>query len=198
MTQINQISGDFASPHHAGSPNRSGALKRVAAAEALRCAIARCSLGAILVASSEKGVVAILIDDDAETLVDDLRDRFPLARLVEGGGRQQAMARQVATFVEAPTLGLGLPLDVRGTAFQQRVWQALREIPAGRIASYADIASAIGAPKAVRAVAGACANNKLAVAIPCHRVVKSDGSLSGYAWGVERKRMLLDREGVVQ
>jgi AraC family transcriptional regulator of adaptative response/methylated-DNA-[protein]-cysteine methyltransferase len=198
MTQINQISGGFASPHHAGSPNRSGALKRVSAAEALRYAMARCSLGAILVASSEKGVVAILIDDDAETLVDDLRDRFPLARLVEGGGRQQAMAKQVATFVEAPTLGLGLPLDVRGTAFQQRVWQALREIPAGRIASYADIASAIGAPKAVRAVAGACANNKLAVAIPCHRVVKSDGSLSGYAWGVERKRMLLDREGVVQ
>ena len=97
-------------------------------------------------------------------------------------------------FVEAPELGLDLPLDVRGTAFQQRVWQALREIPAGQTASYAEIAARIGAPKAVRAVAQACGANPLAVAIPCHRVVRSDGSLSGYRWGVERKRALLERE----
>jgi AraC family transcriptional regulator of adaptative response/methylated-DNA-[protein]-cysteine methyltransferase len=198
MTQINDISGGLASRLPAGPPKPMGTLKDASADEAMRYAIARCSLGSILVASSSKGVVAILIGDDVETLSDDLRDRFPRARLVDGGASQQVNTTQVATFVEAPTLGLGLPLNMRGTAFQQRVWQALREIPAGRIASYADIASAIGAPKAVCAVASACANNNLAVAIPCHRVVKSDGLLSGYAWGVERKRVLLDREGIVQ
>jgi AraC family transcriptional regulator of adaptative response/methylated-DNA-[protein]-cysteine methyltransferase len=127
-------------------------------------------------------------------LVRGLQDRFPKANLIGDDSTYEAFVACVVGFVEAPSLGLDLPLDVRGTAFQQRVWQALREIPAGETVSYAEVARRIGTPKAVRAVAGACAANNLAVAIPCHRVVRNDGSLSGYAWGVERKRMLLDRE----
>ena len=126
----------------------------------------------------------------------DLQDRFPRATLIGGDAGFEHLVAKVVGFVEAPRLGLDLPLDVRGTAFQQRVWQALREIPAGATASYAEIAKRIGAPKAVRAVAQACAANRLAVAIPCHRVVRNDGALSGYRWGVERKRALLDREAV--
>ncbi|MBC7802131.1 MAG: bifunctional DNA-binding transcriptional regulator/O6-methylguanine-DNA methyltransferase Ada [Gemmatimonadaceae bacterium] len=162
--------------------------------EVIRFAVAQCSLGAILVASSEKGVASILLDDDPDALVRNLQDRFPKARLVGADAEYEALVARVVGFVEAPGLGLDLPLDVRGTAFQQRVWQALRDIPAGRTVTYTDIARAIGAPKAVRAVAGACAANALAVAIPCHRVVRNDGSLSGYRWGVERKRALIDRE----
>jgi AraC family transcriptional regulator of adaptative response/methylated-DNA-[protein]-cysteine methyltransferase len=160
----------------------------------IRFAVGECSLGAILVATSEKGVCAILMGDDPEPLVRDLQDRFPRARLIGGDAEYEKLVAKVVGFVEAPQIGLDLPLDVRGTAFQQRVWQALRELPAGTTASYADIARKIGAPKSVRAVAGACAANAIAVAIPCHRVVKTDGSLSGYRWGVERKRTLINRE----
>ena len=162
--------------------------------EELRFAIGQCSLGAILVASSAKGVAAILIGDDPEALAHDLQDRFPKAHLVGGDAEFETLVAQVVGFVEAPHIGLALPLDVRGTAFQQRVWQALQEIPVGETASYTGIAARIGAPGSVRAVAGACAANTLAVAIPCHRVVRHDGALSGYRWGVERKRELLTRE----
>jgi len=161
---------------------------------AIRFAVGECSLGAILVAASERGLCAILLDDDPDALVRELQDRFPKAELIGGDAGFERLVAQVVGFVEAPGIGLDLPLDVRGTAFQQRVWQALRAIPAGETASYAQIAERIGAPKATRAVAGACASNTLAVAIPCHRVVRSDGALSGYRWGVERKRALLERE----
>jgi AraC family transcriptional regulator, regulatory protein of adaptative response / methylated-DNA-[protein]-cysteine methyltransferase len=162
--------------------------------EEIRFAVGQTSLGAILVASSKRGVAAILLGDDPDELVRDLQDRFPKARLIGGDHDYEAVVAQVVGFIEAPEIGLNLPLDVRGTAFQQRVWQALQEIPVGKTVSYTEVARRIGSPNAVRAVAGACAANNLAVAIPCHRVVRNDGSLSGYAWGVERKRVLLDRE----
>jgi AraC family transcriptional regulator of adaptative response/methylated-DNA-[protein]-cysteine methyltransferase len=165
--------------------------------EEIRFAVGETSLGAILVASSKKGVASILLGTDPDTLVRNLQDRFPKARLIGADGDYEALVARVVGFVEAPNLGLDLPLDVRGTAFQQRVWQALQEIPVGQTVSYAEVARRIGSPKAVRAVAGACAANNLAVAIPCHRVVRNDGSLSGYAWGVERKRVLLDREAAL-
>ena len=152
------------------------------------------SLGAILVASTKKGVAAILLGDDPEDLVRNLQDRFPNARLIGADRDYEALVAQVVGFVEAPRLGLNLPLDVRGTAFQERVWKVLQEVPVGATVSYAEVARRIGTPKSVRAVAAACAANKLAVAIPCHRVIRNDGSLSGYAWGVDRKRILLDRE----
>jgi AraC family transcriptional regulator of adaptative response/methylated-DNA-[protein]-cysteine methyltransferase len=157
-------------------------------------AVGQCSLGSILVAKSQIGVCAILLADDADQLVRDLQDRFPRAQLIGGDSDFEQWVAKVVGFVEAPAVGLDLPLDVRGTAFQQRVWQALRKIPAGTTASYSDIARRIGAPKSVRAVAQACAANAIAVAIPCHRVVRTDGALSGYRWGVERKRALLARE----
>ncbi|WPP46767.1 bifunctional DNA-binding transcriptional regulator/O6-methylguanine-DNA methyltransferase Ada [Pseudomonas sp. AN-1] len=160
----------------------------------IRFAVGECSLGSILVAASELGVCAILLGDDPDALARDLQDRFPKAELIGADAAFEQLVATVVGFVEMPGRGLDLPLDVRGTAFQQRVWQALREIPAGTTASYAEIAQRIGTPKAVRAVAGACAANALAVAIPCHRVVRSDGGLSGYRWGVERKRALLERE----
>jgi AraC family transcriptional regulator of adaptative response/methylated-DNA-[protein]-cysteine methyltransferase len=157
-------------------------------------AVGECSLGSILVARSARGVCAILLGDDPQTLAKDLQDRFPQANLTAGDAEFEKLIAQVVGFVESPAAGLDLPLDVRGTAFQQRVWQALRKIPAGTRATYSEIASRIGSPKSVRAVAQACAANALAVAIPCHRVVRSDGALSGYRWGVERKQALLDRE----
>jgi AraC family transcriptional regulator of adaptative response/methylated-DNA-[protein]-cysteine methyltransferase len=160
----------------------------------IRFAVGQCSLGSILVAATDKGVCAIQFGDDPDALVRDLQDRFPKAQLIGGDREFEQLVAKVVGFVEAPAQGLDLPLDVRGTAFQQRVWQALREIPAGSTASYAEIANRIGAPKAVRAVAQACGANALAVAIPCHRVVRNDGALSGYRWGVERKRALLTRE----
>ncbi len=160
----------------------------------IRFAVGESTLGAILVARSERGVCAILMGDDPHALVRNLEDRFPRAHLIGGDTDFEQLVATVVGFVEAPATGLDLPLDIRGTAFQQRVWQALREIPAGQTASYTEIARRIGAPTAVRAVAGACAANALAVAIPCHRVVRGDGSLSGYRWGVERKRHLLDLE----
>lgn len=157
-------------------------------------AVAQCSLGAILVAQSERGICAILLGDEPEPLLKDLQDKFPKARLIGGDDTFERLVAEVIGFVEAPALGLALPLDVQGTAFQERVWQALREVPPGTTVSYTDIAERIGAPKAVRAVAQACAANAIAVAIPCHRVVRRDGDLSGYRWGIERKRQLLDRE----
>ena len=160
----------------------------------IRFAVGESFLGSILVAASGRGVCAILMGDDPDELARDLRARFPRADLVDGDSEFEELVSRVVGFVEAPGPGLDLPLDRRGTAFQRRVWQALRETPPGDTASYADIANRIGAPKSVRAVAQACAANALAVAIPCHRVVRSDGGLSGYRWGVERKRALLARE----
>jgi AraC family transcriptional regulator of adaptative response/methylated-DNA-[protein]-cysteine methyltransferase len=160
----------------------------------IRFAIGDCSLGSVLVANSDRGVCAILLGDDPDALARELQDQFPRANLIGGDAGFERLVARVVAFVEAPARGLDLPLDIRGTAFQQRVWQALRKIPTGATASYADIARRIGAPKSVRAVAQACAANRLAVAIPCHRVVCNDGGLSGYRWGVERKRALLDRE----
>ncbi|WP_085710036.1 MULTISPECIES: bifunctional DNA-binding transcriptional regulator/O6-methylguanine-DNA methyltransferase Ada [unclassified Pseudomonas] len=160
----------------------------------IRFAVGQCSLGAILVAQSDRGICAILLGDDPHQLVCDLQDQFRRANLIGADAEFEQLIAHVVGFIEAPAIGLDLPLDVRGTAFQERVWQALREIPVGSTASYADIAQRIGSPKAVRAVAQACGANSLAVAIPCHRVVRSDGNLSGYRWGVERKRELLYRE----
>jgi AraC family transcriptional regulator, regulatory protein of adaptative response / methylated-DNA-[protein]-cysteine methyltransferase len=162
----------------------------------IRFAIGECSLGSILVASSERGVCAISMDDDPDRLVKDLQDRFPRANLISGDHDFEKLVAKVVGFIEGPKIGLDLPLDVQGTPFQKRVWQALREIPAGATASYSEIANRIGLPKSIRAVAQACAANALAVAIPCHWVVRNDRHLSGYRWGVERKRALLEREGV--
>lgn len=162
--------------------------------EEIRFAIGECSLGSILVARSERGVCAILLGNDPDSLARDLQDKFPRATLIGGDPEFEHLVARVVGFVEAPALGLDLPLDVRGTAFQQRVWRALREIPPGVTVSYTALANRIGAPTSVRAVAQACAANALAVAIPCHRVVRNDGGLSGYRWGVERKRALLQRE----
>lgn len=157
-------------------------------------ALGQCSLGGILVAQSARGICAILLGDDPEALLRDLQDRFPKASLIGADAAFEQQIAQVVGLIEAPSLGLQLPLDVRGTAFQERVWQALREIPPGSTVSYAELAARIGAPKAVRAVGSACGANPLAVAIPCHRVLRSDGALSGYRWGLERKRALLLRE----
>jgi AraC family transcriptional regulator, regulatory protein of adaptative response / methylated-DNA-[protein]-cysteine methyltransferase len=159
-------------------------------------AVGECSLGSILVAASDKGVCAILMGNDPDALAKDLQNRFPKANLIGGDRNFETLIAKVVGFIEAPKIGLNLPLDVRGTAFQQRVWQALREIPLGSTASYSEIAERIGLPRAVRAVGQACASNAIAVAIPCHRVLRNDKSISGYRWGVERKRALLKREGV--
>jgi AraC family transcriptional regulator of adaptative response/methylated-DNA-[protein]-cysteine methyltransferase len=157
----------------------------------IRFAIGVCSLGAVAVAKSTRGVCAILLGDDPCQLARDLQDRFPRAALIGGDANFEGEVAKVVGLIDAPGQALGLPLDIRGTAFQQRVWRALREIPPGETATYAQVAARIGAPRAVRAVAQACAANQIAVAIPCHRVVRTDGALSGYRWGVERKRALL-------
>ncbi|HKA41727.1 MAG TPA: bifunctional DNA-binding transcriptional regulator/O6-methylguanine-DNA methyltransferase Ada [Burkholderiales bacterium] len=179
----NEVLGMTPSTYRAGGANTE-----------IRFAVGECSLGSILVAKSERGICAISLGDDPRALARDLQDRFPHAKLIGGDRGFEAVVAKVVGFVEAPALGLDLPLDVRGTAFQQRVWQALRKIPAGSTASYSYIAKRIGAPKSVRAVAHACAANALAVAIPCHRVVRNNGALAGYRWGVRRKRALLQRE----
>jgi AraC family transcriptional regulator of adaptative response/methylated-DNA-[protein]-cysteine methyltransferase len=160
----------------------------------IRFAVGECRLGSILVAQSGRGICAIFLGDDPNSLVRELQDQFPKANLIGGDAGFERLVAKVVGFVETPALGLDLPLDVRGTAFQQRVWQALRNIPAGSTASYTDVAKLIGSPNSVRAVAQACGANALAVAIPCHRVVRSDGALSGYRWGIERKRALLAKE----
>lgn len=165
-----------------------------AAALPIRFAIGQCSLGAILVAATDAGVCAVLLGDDPEELLRDLERRFPQAGLIGADASFERLVARVVGLVEAPAASGSLPLDIRGTAFQQRVWKALSAIPAGETTTYAELARAIGAPKAVRAVAGACAANALAVVIPCHRVVRTGGGLSGYRWGVERKRALLARE----
>ncbi len=169
-------------------------FRKGGAGEEIRFAVAACSLGAILVAATGQGICAILMGDEPEALVHDLQDRFPQARLIGADAGFERTVALLVGFVEAPRLGLDLPLDVRGTAFQQRVWDALRAIPAGVTVSYTELAQRIGSPAAVRAVAGACAANPVAVAIPCHRVVRNDGGLSGYRWGIARKRALIDRE----
>ncbi|MBQ0216655.1 bifunctional DNA-binding transcriptional regulator/O6-methylguanine-DNA methyltransferase Ada [Alcaligenes faecalis] len=160
----------------------------------IRFAVGQCSLGAILVAQSQRGICAILLGEDPEQLVRDLQDQFPKAEIIGSDGDFEQLIAQVVGFIEAPSIGLHLPLDVQGTAFQERVWRALCEIPPGTTVSYTEIAERIGSPKAVRAVAQACANNHIAVAIPCHRVVRRDGDLAGYRWGIDRKRELLRRE----
>ncbi len=164
------------------------------AGTAIRFAVGECSLGSILVASSEKGVCAISLGDNPNELVKEFQDRFPKAHLIGCDKNFERVVAQVIGFVETPKVGLDLPLDIRGTAFQQRVWKALCKIPSGSTASYTEIAKRIGAPKAIRAVAGACAANVIAVAIPCHRVLRNDGNLSGYRWGVKRKQALLKKE----
>ncbi len=157
-------------------------------------AVGDCSLGSILVARSARGVCAILLGDNPDALVREVQDRFPAATFVGDDRGFERVVSTVVGFIEAPSQRLELPLDIRGTAFQQRVWQALRQIPFGTTVSYTEIARRIGAPQAARAVARACSANPLAVAIPCHRVVRTDGTQSGYRWGVERKRALLTRE----
>jgi len=164
---------------------------------AIRFAVGECSLGAILVAATPKGVCAIEFGDDPDALVRGLQDRFSNARLIGADPEFEQLVAKVVGLVEAPAQSVDLPLDVRGTAFQQRVWRALRDVRPGATASYAEIARRIGNPKAVRAVAQACASNAIAVAVPCHRVVRQDGNPSGYRWGVERKRALLNREAAV-
>ena len=159
-------------------------------------AIGRSSLGCVLVAATRRGICAILIGDEPAELRADLRSRFPKAKLIEPEPGFAELVAEVVRFVDHPSHegGLGLPLDIRGTTFQRRVWEALRAIPSGETASCAEIAERVGSPHAVRAVASACGANKLAVAIPCHRVIASDGGLAGYRWGIERKRRLLERE----
>jgi AraC family transcriptional regulator of adaptative response/methylated-DNA-[protein]-cysteine methyltransferase len=156
--------------------------------------VGQSSLGAILIACSAKGVASILLGDDPGRLIEDLQIRFPKARLIGDDQAYDSLIARVVGFVDSPGLGLDLPLDIRGTAFQQRVWQALQQIPLGQTTSYSEMARKIGAPTAIRAVAGACAANNIGLAIPCHRVVRNDGAISGYAWGVDRKRSLIERE----
>jgi len=194
QTALN-IRGDRAAdPSGVGSGAIRAAARAGDAPGDIRFALGECALGTLLVAHSRLGVCAILIGDDAAALVRDLSDRFPGSRLLGDDAAARQRFAEVAAFVDAPATQPEFPLDARGTPFQQRVWQVLREIPPRSTLSYADVARRIGAPKAVRAVAQACAANKLAVAIPCHRVVRSDGAVSGYAWGVDRKRSLLARE----
>jgi AraC family transcriptional regulator of adaptative response/methylated-DNA-[protein]-cysteine methyltransferase len=178
-----KVLGMTPSQFRAGAPNSE-----------IKFTIGESSLGLVLVAASDKGVCAIFFGNDAESLTRDLEKQFPRARLIGGDHTFEKLAAAVIGFVENPRAPFDLPLDIRGTAFQHRVWDALRRIPAGTTASYAEIAKAIGAPKAVRAVARACASNRIAVAIPCHRVIGSDGSLTGYRGGIERKRALLAKE----
>jgi len=164
--------------------------------DAIRFAVGACSLGSILVAMSDKGIRAISFGDDPETLIRELRDACSDADLIADDAGLNPVVGEVVAFVENPALGLDLPLDPAGTTFQQRVWQALREVPAGSTASYGEIARRIGAPKEAYAVSEACSTNEIAVAIPCHRVVRKDGALAGYRWGFKRKRALLAREGL--
>jgi AraC family transcriptional regulator of adaptative response/methylated-DNA-[protein]-cysteine methyltransferase len=160
----------------------------------IRFAVGECSLGSILVARSERGVCAVMFGDDPDALTRELQDQFPRANLIGGDREFERLVARVVALVELPGQKVDIPLDIRGTAFQQRVWQALRRIPPGKTASYCELARRIGAPGSARAVAQACAANRIAVAIPCHRVVRIDGALSGYRWGVKRKQALLERE----
>jgi AraC family transcriptional regulator of adaptative response/methylated-DNA-[protein]-cysteine methyltransferase len=180
----------YAEPALGMSPT---AYKAGGAGAEIHYATAPCSLGLVLVAASGAGICAISLGDDAAALAADLAHKFPQARLADDPEFTQTLA-QVVSLIDAPGTRQDLPLDIRGTAFQRRVWEALRKIPAGRTASYTEIAARIGAPNSVRAVAAACAANTLAVAVPCHRAVRADGKLAGYRWGISRKRALLERE----
>lgn len=171
-----------------------GAYRKGGAGAEIRFAVGPCSLGEVLVAATEVGVCAILLGDNPDTLVRDLERRFANARLIGADEAFETLVAKAVGLVERPAAPVELPLDIRGTAFQRRVWEALRAIPAGQTRSYGEVAAGLGVPAAVRAVAGACAANPLAVAIPCHRVVRLGGGLSGYRWGIERKRALLARE----
>jgi len=182
-------------PPTARKPDPRG-LVRPHVREIIRFAVVPCSLGQVLVALSAHGIIAVFLGTDIDELRDEMAHRFPAATLEEGGDGLDTIAAQVVAFVESPAQELKVPLDIRGTAFQQSVWGMLRKIPAGATASYTEIAQRIGHPTAMRAVAQACAANPLAIVVPCHRVVRSDGGLSGYRWGVQRKRALLEREGV--
>ncbi len=167
-----------------------------AATDGIRFAVADCVLGLALVAWTDTGVCGVLLGDDRQALHRELERRFPGGTLIDAGADFDGLAGDVIAFIESPGGGLDVPLDLRGTAFQRRVWEALLTIPAGRTASYAEIANRIGRPRAVRAVAQACAANPVAVLVPCHRVVASDGALTGYRWGIERKRALIEREAM--
>jgi AraC family transcriptional regulator, regulatory protein of adaptative response / methylated-DNA-[protein]-cysteine methyltransferase len=184
--KANEVLGMTATNFRAGGANTD-----------IHFAIGECSLGSILVAKSARGVCSILLGDDPALLIQNLQDQFTQANLIGDESGYEDLVAKVIGLIEKPGVGLDLPLDIRGTAFQQRVWKALQQIPVGTTASYTDIAKQIGMPNAVRAVARACSANALAVAIPCHRVIRSDGGLSGYRWGVERKRAILDREARV-
>jgi AraC family transcriptional regulator, regulatory protein of adaptative response / methylated-DNA-[protein]-cysteine methyltransferase len=177
--------------HAASPPEKTNAVHD---RETIRFTVGDSSLGRVLVAATAKGVCAILLADDADALLRNLEERFPKAQLIQSDAHLQPTVGKVVAFIEAPAAGLDLPLDLRGTPFQQRVWQALREIPAGSTASYAEIAERIGAPKEAYAVGEACASNPIALAVPCHRVVRKNGALAGYRWGFKRKRALLVRE----
>lgn len=177
-------------------PDAGGGRRQRAAAGEIQFTVIESSLGMVLVAHGDRGLVAVLFGDDEDSLRWDLERRFPGARLVEGNTELRQLAGRVAAFIESPARGLDVPVDLRGTEFQRAVWHALLEIPPGSTASYSDIAVRLGAPNAARAVAQACAANALAVVVPCHRVRRGDGSLSGYRWGTERKRILLEREAV--
>jgi len=162
--------------------------------EPIRCHVSSSSLGTMTVAATEKSICAILFGDGPATLTVTLENRFPGAMLINGDNEFNALANQVVRLINKPSGSVEFPLDIRGTDFQHRVWQALRGIQPGKTTSYKEVAMQIGAPKAVRAIPRACAANPLAVAIPCHRVVRNDGSMSGYRWSTARKRALLDRE----
>jgi len=177
------------------TPGTVRAASRRRPAQPLAYAFTGCTLGTALVAAGDAGVRAVLLGDDRDALLADLQRRFPAAALVEGGGDVRALAGRVARAMEDASRADDVALDPAGTAFQRDVWRALRDIPAGTTSTYTEIARRIGRPASVRAVAQACAANPIAVIVPCHRVLRSDGGLSGYRWGVERKRALLEREG---
>jgi AraC family transcriptional regulator of adaptative response/methylated-DNA-[protein]-cysteine methyltransferase len=164
--------------------------------EDIRFGFGESALGTVLVAASDKGVAAILMGDVRDVLRRELADAFPHARLIPEEAGLAQMVGQVVGLLDAPHKGLDLPLDIRGSALQQAVWQALRDVPSGQTATYGQIAKALPLPATAQDVGAACAANVLAVAIPCHRVVKADGSIAGYRWGVQRKRRLINREGV--
>jgi AraC family transcriptional regulator, regulatory protein of adaptative response / methylated-DNA-[protein]-cysteine methyltransferase len=170
------------------------AYKAGGAGEVIRVSIRTCSLGLVLIAATQRGICTIEFGDDEPVLIGKLTARFPNAVLLTIDPQFDDWLERVLSYIEAPNKALDLPLDIRGTVFQQQVWKALQQIPVGTTASYSEVAQNISKPKSVRAVATACASNILAVAIPCHRVVRGNGELSGYRWGVERKRKLLDTE----
>jgi AraC family transcriptional regulator, regulatory protein of adaptative response / methylated-DNA-[protein]-cysteine methyltransferase len=169
--------------------------RRGGVGEDIQYHVSKCSLGYLLVAATAKGICSIRFGDTPVDLLTELKELFPRAKILPGDAAFQKIVAETLTFVERPKARFSLPLDIRGTVFQQKVWTALQNIPLGKTASYQDVAKSIGKPAAVRAVAGACAANPVAIAVPCHRVVKADGALSGYRWGVTRKDSLLKREG---